>query len=167
MGPTYTLSFLPFATMEKVLFLDFDGVLNGPAPYVKAPKWARERHPFIWVNDYLVGRLARVFETVKDASIVVSSTWRKTFEVAELQRILNEECPGLGRLVIGRTPVFQHAVRGVEIQSWLTNNPHVRRYVIVDDDSDMLPSQEPFFVQTEFSSGLTEANVARIIAHLK
>jgi hypothetical protein len=48
--------------------------------------------------------------------------------------------------VIDVTPVL-NTHRGEEIEYWLQEN-WVDRYCIIDDDSDMLPEQMPYFVKT-------------------
>jgi hypothetical protein len=53
--------------------------------------------------------------------------------------------------------------RGSEIAEWLSRHPEVDRYAIVDDDSDMLPEQVPFFVQTSFETGMTDEHAAKLI----
>lgn len=52
--------------------------------------------------------------------------------------------------------------RGAEIQAWLDAHPEVTKYVIIDDQSDMLPSQMNNFVKVNQWYGLTmqDANKA-------
>lgn len=57
-------------------------------------------------------------------------------------------------------------VRGAQIQRWLDAHPDVTSYAILDDDSDMLPSQMPFFVKTNHYKGLTKGDLYRLIAIL-
>lgn len=145
----------------KVLFLDFDGVLNNMGPsavYVNAPDWAKKRHPFIWIRDDLCKLLHEGLE--KDIKIVISSTWRIEYHIKELQRILNDASPGLGEKIIDKTPVLCMD-RGHEIKDWVQLfKPE--KYVILDDNDDMLPEQLPFFVQTDEKTGLTKEDIKRI-----
>ena len=47
---------------------------------------------------------------------------------------------------------------------WLSRHPEVERYAIVDDDSDMLPEQMPFFVRTSAETGgLKKRHADRLI----
>ena len=44
-------------------------------------------------------------------------------------------------------------MRGEEIKTWLEHHPEVENYVIIDDDSDMLPEQLDNFVHTSNMHG--------------
>lgn len=52
--------------------------------------------------------------------------------------------------------ICQYKERGYEIKSWLQKHNNITRYVIVDDNNNMLESQQPYFVQTESNIGLTK-----------
>ena len=64
-----------------------------------------------------------------------------------------------------RTPYHGGSIRGEEIDEWLRLHPYVKKYAIVDDDSDMLPHQ-PLF-KTTWEEGLTEEVARRIEMHLR
>jgi hypothetical protein len=52
----------------------------------------------------------------------------------------------------------------VQIDEWLANHPeYVDKYIIVDDDSDMLPHQKPFFVKTDGREGFCFAQYERAV----
>ena len=57
--------------------------------------------------------------------------------------------------------------RGLEILSWLENNPHVKNYVILDDDSDMLYWQRKNFVKTNTEFGIQQLDKFKAIRILK
>lgn len=139
----------------KILFLDFDGVLNsertryalGGLPDDFRPA---ERAKFDPVAIALIARLCRH----SDVRIVVSSAWRNLHSV--------EECAQeLGLPIIDQTPflgadVYENNVqRGHEIQAWLDAHPEVTHYAIVDDMDDMLASQQDHFVRTDPNNGLS------------
>lgn len=67
--------------------------------------------------------------------------------------------------IIDQTPILnepgRHISRGDEIDAWLRKNP-TRHYVIIDDDPDILPSQLPFFVKCDSSTGFTQ-HKARLV----
>lgn len=153
----------------KVLFLDVDGVLNhrgvfrtgnGASPLCKE----------------CVARLANLVGRTS-ASIVLSSTWRlggersshvqKLKEAGVLDRAHNDwrtiDMPVNDDAII--IPYIER--RGSEIAEWLSRHPEVVRYAIVDDDSDMLPEQLPFFVQTTFDTGLQDEHVEQIVSILE
>jgi len=104
------------------------------------------------------------------AKIVISSTWR--FSGLEVMRRMWRKrgmtgeildiTPDCAKLVEDYDFEFYDMVeRGHEIQQWLDLNP-VDNYVILDDDRDMLKSQQEHFVRTDTSVGLTrdEAQIA-------
>jgi hypothetical protein len=140
----------------KVLFLDIDGVLNsgrtaaatGGYPYCfdEANK-AR----FDWIA---VGLIRKLCEK-EDASIVLSSSWRRG------KNAVHECANGLDLPIFDKT-LDLPGVRGEEIQDWLNRHPEVTHYAIVDDNSDMLESQKEHFVQTSMEDGLSFSDFAAL-----
>lgn len=65
--------------------------------------------------------------------------------------------------IYGITPGTTKRYRGEEIQMWLDEHPEVTNYVIIDDDNDMLDSQESHLVQTSWYDGIQDYNVERAI----
>jgi hypothetical protein len=169
----------------KVIFLDIDGVLNSEAYALKL----EERHYqlghaeppipndettcdcfklYHQIDRDAVARLNRLVVTTS-AKIVVSSTWRKRFDLPELHRILSEH--GLVAEIIGATPdgykdpelraafgYIDRIFRGHEIDYWLKQHPEVDRFVILDDDSDM-EMHKNRLVQTDCQEGLLDDHV--------
>lgn len=75
-------------------------------------------------------------------------------------------CGGPYKAIIGATPQLP-GIRGYEIEEWLKNtSENVERYVIIDDDSDMLDYQMPFFFKTHMQSGLITRDAVKIIKFL-
>lgn len=163
----------------RVIFLDIDGVLNSEAFALKLEEKHRQLgHTsdtvcdcfmlYSHVDREAVARLNRLVD-VTSAKIVVSSTWRKKFGVAELQSRLGDH--GLVGEIIGVTPdgyktdelrdSLGHGVRifrGHEIDFWLQQHPDVERFVILDDDSDMVMHKNRL-VQTDCYEGLLDEHV--------
>lgn len=152
----------------KVLFLDFDGVLNS---HQSATFWHSRRDQEQWENDmysswtgtlkeYIahdfcpiaLSNVEELCRRVPDLKIVVSSTWRLGETVETLKKIL-APAKVVADAIIDVTPHFRYrggddVDRGHEIQDWLNRHPEVTHYVILDDDRDMLPSQQGNFVNT-------------------
>lgn len=151
----------------KVIFLDFDGVLNSRQSFAF---WHRKRDQKKWENElyeswkgtlheYLAqefcpiatSNLSILIEKVPEAKIVVSSTWRILNDVPALKEIL-KPFPTVANRIIDRTPRGEYKdgriMRGEEIKMWLDQHPKVTNYVIIDDDSDMLDEQRENFVHT-------------------
>lgn len=157
----------------KVIFLDVDGVLNSPRSMIA---W-HEEYKGMWhrsesrdekshlarnhIDPITVKLLNRVTEG-SGAKYVISSTHRKHIpdhlgtgrDMQEMKKYF--AMFGLTGDVIGYTPVHGRGHRGSEIDHWLQENNHwakVERFAIIDDDSDMLEHQKPFFVQTSQEDG--------------
>ena len=158
----------------RVVFLDFDGVLNdgfgGGLPL-------------------LVDRLNRVTQQT-GAVIVVHSSWRWGRSVEKLREILRSW--GVTGSVCDKCPVpidykrtadglwvgnedwasFQRGIvstdeRCIAIQRWLDEHPEVIKYVIFDDDHHLGHFVgTPEFIQTQVREGLTDDHVIRAIRHL-
>lgn len=97
-----------------------------------------------------------------DSCVVLSASMRGGKSVQDLQRIFNY-C-GATFTIIGKTGHSDSRVRGVEIQRWLKDNCmqwfgvnyyDFYRYVILDDDSDMLLEQRSHFFHCDAYAGLT------------
>ncbi len=74
-----------------------------------------------------------------------------------------KEINGFNFPIIDKTLSLDDKCRGEEIKHWLENNKHVERFVIIDDDSDMLEEQRIFFVKTTPEFGLTKPEILSII----
>lgn len=139
--------------MDKIIFLDVDGVLNK----IDDSLVIQEENYIHRLNSALVENLQKVIQET-GAKVVLSSTWRKIPEsVAFLENTIGP--------IFSKTPVLR-GWRGEEIKQWIVENNFTGRYVIVDDDSDMLLEQLPHFVQTDPEYGLTPTLVYRIIHRL-
>lgn len=149
----------------KIIFLDFDGVLNS-SKFMHAEYNAGRGGGLI---DKLDSEAVNVLnEVVKrtNAKIVVSSTWRLGRTRPELQAILNRS--GFVGVVIDKTGTEPDRERGNQIQKWLDDNKDfydIESFVIVDDCSDMAHLMHRL-VQTRFEDGLTPEYVERIITML-
>lgn len=151
----------------RVLFLDFDGVLNAGPHHDPVPEWFKP-WPFTYIRADLIRKLGPLAEEFPDFRIVISSTWRKMKPLGAFTRLLNDTVPGLGDRVICRTESSKTGKRGEEIKDWLDDPRYpVTAYAIVDDDSDMLPEQRPYFVQTRYDLGITDHDVLRIAEILR
>jgi len=142
--------------MEKVLFLDVDGVLNAVGTKNKSPHGTYGVDP----------ERAKILDRIVDQTgcyIVLSSTWRKYPDlVAYLFGTLS---PATRSMIVSKTPVFSNGERGDEIREWLDSNPGVKTFAILDDDADM-GSVLPFLVQTHPFEALTDEIADRVIKML-
>lgn len=139
--------------MDKIIFLDIDGVLN------VIPQ-GRDDYGSCF-HKHFEDNLRWIIEQT-GAKIVISSTWRmsglKVMQEMWKHRGLAGDViditPDCAQLVNYGTFEYYDAVeRGHEIQEWLDKHPQVKTYVIIDDDSDMLEVQKNNFVQTANNQG--------------
>lgn len=160
----------------KVIFLDFDGVLNCTRSYFEERAWRdagnepRAETITHWLAPYNMAPLNRII-AVTQAKVVISSTWRLLYSPLELRTTLERfgfEGEIIGRTVEGRelAPGFYRTIhksipRGSEIAEWVNANSP-RSFVILDDDGDM-QAFLPRLVQTNPDEGLTEADADRAI----
>lgn len=115
----------------KVVFLDYDGVVN-------VPMWNEEgtRCEYAWpkdnkVNCFQACQWVSEFCQKFGYKIVVTSTWRSHDNYID--------CLYNGGLrknieVIGKTPHLHKGTRTDEIKMWLNEHPEVDDYIIFDDD---------------------------------
>lgn len=134
----------------KIIFLDIDGVLNSVQHSVSLRKQG-SAYDAAGINKTSLGLLKWVCEVTK-AEIIISSSWRRQGEdwIKGVFAAHNWWYPP----IIGITPILK-GHRGEEIQDVLNNNPDIEKYVIIDDDSDMLDEQKSFFVHTDALVGFT------------
>ena len=150
----------------KVIFLDFDGVIT-----TVASKWHLDTDKMLLVK--------RICDETS-AKIVISSSWRRftledTFNMLSEYEQSGKEVPFILRdYVIGITAhmyafkegnVHAHydLPRGCEISRYLTEHKDISKYVILDDDTDMLLEQAPYFINTNMGLGISEQDIEKAI----
>jgi len=152
----------------KVIFLDFDGVLNTESFIVhffmimerceiKRPE-AKTLRKILIRDDYgnlfdplCMNQLKWILE-MTEAKIVVSSTWGKNGLEWVRSMWKDRQYPGE---IIDITPYIWDGTRGDEIAAWLSKHPEVTNYVILDDQSDMQPNQRNNFLRCNEMYGIT------------
>lgn len=151
----------------KVLFLDIDGVLNNDAVM-------SDRRFGVTPLDHLCVQLLHEVVRATKCYVVLSSSWR---DMEMLEAKLHGD--RVFEFYIKTEPSefpqaknFRHTdgstkrlrmFRGEEIQEWLSRHPEVKRYAIIDDDSDMLDEQKPYFVRTNTATGMKKPHANRLI----
>jgi hypothetical protein len=145
--------------MAKTIFLDIDGVLNS---YRSAMAYGGYGTGTSSEWDPVAVNMLRRLTEAADAKIVISSSWRHGRTLKDFHELFDEFKWDTRAIVISMTPSLPGDIpRGLEIHTWFERNPEhiVSKYVILDDDSDMLDEQMPHFVQTEFAVGLGFQNI--------
>lgn len=81
-----------------------------------------------------------------------------------LQKPIRKFLDGIKEPIYDVTPYMRSRHGGSEIQEWLDKQTEPYRYVILDDDSDMLDWQLPYFIQTDWLKwGLSDEDVEQAI----
>jgi hypothetical protein len=135
--------------MNKIIFLDIDGVLN---------VYCKDRDEFgCTFHKHFVDNLKWIIEKT-NAKIVISSTWKidgleimkKMWEKRNLPGDVIDITPSTVDVVKnGICKFYDQVDRGHEIQLWIDNNKNkIETYCVIDDDNDMLQSQKNNFVRT-------------------
>ncbi|MCL4296208.1 MAG: hypothetical protein KJ077_10790 [Anaerolineae bacterium] len=136
--------------MEKVIFLDIDGVLIN----LESLRHNGEAHPHcVYCLNWLTEQTGAVI-------VVVSSMRKGGLE------FVRQKLAGWGVIgtVIEITPELQRgSKRGQEIQAYLDQAPSISAFVILDDEADMEHLSDAL-VQTDYRRGLTilDARLARL-----
>lgn len=160
----------------KIVFLDIDGVLNCEVFYKKrAEQIGWQKLLDYPKSEFCPERVSLLNELLEKsgAKIVVSSTWRLGRSIEELQSMF--ESIGIVGGIIGKTDHISNACRGTEIEQWIRNHPAIiqqeyhiyNKYIILDDDSDMLYNQRNNFFHCDSYSGLTPNIVYKAINYFK
>lgn len=165
--------------MDKIIFLDIDGVLN-PTHYMNAlyKMWKASFTEIKSHDEYGQLFFYQNIEALKHiidntgAKIVISSTWKMAGLSEMIKLWKHRNLPGE---IIGVTPLqievidlgmekyYDMVCRGMEIDCWIKMHNHTGNYVIIDDTPDMLPIQEPNFVHTNGFVGLTMKDAEKAI----
>jgi hypothetical protein len=152
------------SSVARIVFLDFDGVLNYNGMYNADGERVSKR---------LVTRVGALVQSL-DAQVVISSDWRHYADLAGLRRYL---AAGIDPLRVidttarGRGHGF--AVRGDEIAAWLSANVGAARVAILDDQpTDVIRTDSgerrnrfdmsavaPWFVRTNPRVGVSVADI--------
>lgn len=157
--------------MKKVVFLDFDGVLNTEHNQnmlrYHGRAW-RDEHGALFDSE-AVAQLKRIVDET-GAEIVIESSWKYLGLEAMQQMWAERNMPGV---VIDITPSSASDSwllsanlddmdpancnwKGAEIASWIADNLNAEaRFVIIDDEYVILDSQQAHFVQTNPYNGIT------------
>jgi hypothetical protein len=166
--------------MEKIIFLDIDGVLAIPN-CLKDGMWA--------LSDEKQKLLGKILDQT-GAKIVLSSSWRyvtleRTKEHMESEGFLfNDKLIGVTirahHYLEKGSKIHLSIPRGVEIKQWIDAHIHSDNgknwerkkvgndftYIILDDDLDMLLEQKDHFLNTNSEIGLTDEIVESAVAIL-
>jgi hypothetical protein len=149
-----------------VLFLDFDGVLNGDRFLRHQRNHPSGRGHRLFDSDNLAA-LDRLCVHAPVTSIVVTSTWRIERSMAALRELLAGEGFAQVERIVDVTPDLGAGLRSraAEIHAWIATHGPIRP-LILDDFELGLGIGEGFF-RVDGNTGLTLARVDEILASLR
>ena len=157
--------------MEKLLFLDIDGVLVTKSSMRKAVREMGDsfdirEHEHLFFDVKLVGNLNIILDKT-NAKIVISSAWRVGRSLRSIKDLFKRlEVRGS---IIGATDI-KGKFRGQEIQRFLDGRDGLETmFVIIDDNVSGIRSFFPdnVIVETDWSEGLTEQKAEEAIQKLE
>ena len=170
----------------KVLFLDIDGVLNSENWFAYRIYCVKNnmvnilmnfvdtddrniKHKLTMLDDRAIANLNRIVEET-GCKVVLSSSWRSSIESENIftQNLL--KLKGFKYDFYDVTPRLWFedfsTRRGEEIKFWLDKESEkhkIESFVILDDDSDILPEQMNNFIHVDGQVGLTDRDVLTAI----
>lgn len=169
----------------KVLFLDFDGVLNTESYQVLL----HSRRKIGWddlgplFDPEAVGNLKRILDAIPDLRIVLESSWKaqgldelrlmwkerslpgELFDVTP--DIFNEELLAIDLADPDSFRKMESLGKGREISSWLRKRGGQDcRYVILDDVAEFYGDLARHHVRTDPKFGITREDALKVIAYL-
>lgn len=143
----------------KVLFLDFDGVLNSQD--------YRDNYGSMGagIDKSKMPLLKKLVDTT-DAKIVLITSlreyWDKNPDKCDyFGKVINDTFAEYGLEIYDKTPVSDSGKREDEILDWIVNNPGIKNYVAVDDGALFAKFLVGHFVQPK--DGLEEEHVEKAV----
>jgi len=145
----------------KVIFLDFDGVLNSTKYLLNSEAYGVAIDPSRMV-------LLKQIVDAANAKIVLSTSWREHWE-KDLAKcgstgiLINRIFSTHGLQIFDKTPEL-HTRRETEIKSWLDRHPEVKGFVVLDDRILSADYLNGHFIKTSnYFDGLDETDVQKAI----
>lgn len=145
----------------KVIFLDFDGVLNS-AKYLLG-----HGDCGVAIDPARMALLKQIVDAT-DAKIVLSTSWREHWSKDLIHcdstgMLINRIFSKYGLHIFDKTPEL-HERRETEIKSWLDTHPEVENFVVLDDSLLSAGYLNGHFIKTSnYFDGLDETDVQKAI----
>lgn len=143
----------------RVLFLDFDGVLNSQD--------YRDRYGSMGagIDKSKMPMLKRLVDST-DAKIVIITSlreyWDKNPEKCDyFGRVINDTFAEYGLEIYDKTPASESGMREDDIRDWICENPGIKNYVAIDDGALFAKFLVGHFVQPK--DGLEEEHVEKAV----
>lgn len=142
--------------MDRIIFLDIDGVLNNAKL-----RWTDGKDA---IDHACVNVLSQIIQET-GAKIVVHSTWRVGFsDIDSLKADFSKFLPPLIIDSIIDMTLDLPDGKGAEIREWIAENNFGGKFAVIDDDEIAI---ENFFKTNDTKFGLTWTVAKQVIEHLK
>ena len=162
----------------KILFLDFDGVLNTDSyrrKLLENGKMISDNFGPLF-DPAATDNLKKIVDAVPGLVIMITSSWKVTHDFSWFKELWSQRnMPGQIRLLPDYVPeidfsqvneedIYLLSGKGYEIKHWLEMSaPDNCKFAILDDMSIFLPEQLPYLVQTDPLYGITEKEVRKVV----
>ena len=143
---------------SRILFLDYDGVVNTPMWNEKGTKVSYGFPQDGKVNNFQAVQWVSEFCQRCKFDLVVTSSWR---EERNYRECLIEGGLRKNIVIAGALPINETKSRGELIRDYLLSHPEIKYYAIADDEEDLLPEQLPHLIKTNASYGFMEPEYKR------
>ncbi len=143
----------------KVLFLDFDGVLNSQD--------YRDRYGSMGagIDKSKMPMLKRLVDSTNAKIVIITSLreyWDKNPEKCDyFGKVINDTFAEYGLEIYDKTPVSESGMREDDIRDWICENSDIENYVAIDDGSLFARFLVGHFVQPK--DGLEEEHVEKAV----
>jgi hypothetical protein len=143
----------------KVLFLDFDGVLNSQD--------YRDRYGSMGagIDKSKMPMLKKLVDTTNAKIVIITSLreyWDKDPDKCDyFGKVINETFAEYGLEIYDKTPVSESGMREDDIRDWICENSGIENYVAIDDGALFARFLVGHFVQPK--DGLEEEHVEKAI----
>jgi len=115
-------------------------------------------------TDKFAWKLLSEFCNSYNIKICLSSTWKNNFKDTNDWELALLHFGFVPFTYIGITPRLK-GIRGNEVAQFISSNPSIEQYAILDDDSDMLPEQMPNFFLIDRYVGITPTTIYKLKRH--
>lgn len=142
-------------SIKKVIFLDIDGVLCTARSHMAFG--GTKAHGFMQHLDPVGVKLIESLCDETGAEIVISSTWRVYHDYQSMLAIFMNAGMAAPNLHTQWKTRDEKKIRGRgnEIDQWIKDHNFQGSYVIIDDDSDLLEYQKPYWIACNADDGLS------------
>jgi hypothetical protein len=179
--------------VRRVVFVDVDGVLLAHDHSTLIKKAAQLKYAGGKYDDFdrdcvateffsisAMSNLQTVLKTVSDCALVLSSNWRTSRSQYQLRTKIFARFPWFARALISKTEDLANEYaspekqenyrlypRRIEINVWLTKNPSVEHFAIIDDVDKGLSLRGKRFVHVNPFLLLTANDTEKVIEALR